>query len=264
VVGDAAPGWLDELSLEPGPPWHPMGTRSLGGEMWLINDDERDVQLALKRQLLANAHDVVVACEPGADDSAVEAAEMVAGAATLEDAAMAVQEDLCVLCHRDGHWRLDAAVVCFPSMWRLSDKIGLPLAAVHAPVPAYADELADRVDRFLDRLRVDRPVWRRNWFVHHSPELHQPAPPPAPEELDVPKGLWLRSERQTLRRLERTGAILFTIRTQQAPLAAVATRPDVAAAMADAIEAWSEDLVAYRAAEAWRDRVVRWLREAAA
>ena len=261
---EAAPAWLDELSFEPGPPWHAMGTRALSDDAWLIVDDERDEQLALKRQLLADARDVVAAAVPGADDVCDEAGDTVAGVPSLEDAALRVQEDLCVLRQRDGHWRLDAGVVCFPSMWRLSDKIGLPLAAVHAPVPAYAEELASRVDRFLDRLRVDRPVWRRNWFIHHSPDLHQPSPPPAPDHLQVPGGLWFRSERQTLRRLGRTGAILFTIRTQQVPLAAVAARPELAAAMAGAIEAWSEDLIAYRGAGAWRADVVRWLREVAA
>jgi hypothetical protein len=145
-------------------------------------------------------------------------------------------------------------------MWRLPDKLGLPLAEVHGPVPAYADELAARVDRFLDRLAPDRPVWRRNWLVHECDELHLPAPPPPPPHPPrVPDGLWLRSERQTLRRLPSTGAVLFTIRTQQVPLAVVARRPDVAARLAAAIRAWSDDLVAYRSAARWRDATVAWL-----
>ena len=242
-----------------------MGTRSLGADDWLVTDEQREEQLALKRQLLVEARDEVLAALPGSEEACREAAEAVTGAAALEEAAISVQEDLCVLLNRDGHWRLVAGVVCFPSMWRLRDKIGLPLAAVHGPVPAYASELADRVDRFLDRLRVDRPVRRRNWFIHHSPELHQPEPPPSPADpVPVPDGLWLRSERQTLRRLERTGAILFTIRTQQVQLGALAGRPDVAREMAMAIDAWSDELIAYRAAQPWRADVVRWLRKVAA
>src|SRR6185369_15328865 len=102
---------------------------------------------------------------------------------------------------------------------------------IHAPVPAYADELAARVDRFLDRL--DRPVWRRNWFIHDSPELHLPEPPvhlPTPR---VPDDLWLRSERQTLRRLPSTGAVLFTIGTQLVPLTVVP--PALCRRLADAV-----------------------------
>ena len=259
------PDWLDELALEPGPPWHQMGTRSLALHEWLAGDDDAEEQLTLKAELIERDRDVVVGVLPGSEASAAEAAHLVAGKESLIDAALAVQDDLCVLRHRDGHWRLDAGVVCFPSMWTLADKLGLPMAEVHGPVPAYADELADRVDRFLDRLRADRPVWRRNWFIHHVPDLHQPVPPPPPAHaLRVPDDLWLRSERQTLRRLPQTGAILFTIRTQQVPLEHVAHRAPVARAMANAIEAWSEALVAYRSAGPWREQVIRWLREVAA
>lgn len=268
-----APPWLDELALAPGPPWHAMGTRALAEAAWLVADDRREDELAQKRRLLDTAPDVVSARRPGAavTEACHEAAELVASRCgrsldadrpPLEAAALAVQEDLCLLVRHDdaGEWRLDAGVVCFPSMWRLPDKIGLAMTAVHGPVPAYADELAARVDGFLDRMRPERPVWRRNWFVHESPELHQPDPPrlhPAPPE--VPHGLWLRSERQTLRRLPRTGAIVFTIRTQQVPVAVLEQRPDVAVGMAAAIRSWPEDLVAYRSADRWMTQALTWL-----
>lgn len=264
MVGAAGliPGWLDELAPAPGPPWHAMGTRALDPAGWLVADDRREVELAEKRRLLAEAHDVVVAAVPGpvVAEAASEAAALVsAGATDLEAAAAKVQEDLCLLVRHDDGWRLDAGVVCFPSMWRIADKLGRPLTAVHGPVPGYADELAVRVDRMLDRLRPDRPVMRRNWLLHASPALHQPDPPPPAPAPAVPGGMWLRSERQTLRRLPRTGAILFTIRTQQAPLAVVAARPALAAAMAEAVRSWSDELVAYRSAAAWREPVLDWL-----
>lgn len=265
--------WLGELPLAPGPPWHAMGTRALDATAWLLVDDHRDAELAMKRRLIGERPEVVIASSPGADVAAAEGevAETVARAAgvrldpdrpPLVAAALAVQEDLCII-QRDGggRWRLTSGVVCFPSMWRLADKLGLPLADVHGPVPAYAEELAARVDRFIDRLRVDRPVWRRNWLVHASDELHLPGPPSAPPvPPDVPDGMWLRSERQTLRRLPRTDAVVFTIRTQQVPLRAVAARPQVAAGLADAIAAWSDELVAYRGAAGWRAQLVDWLR----
>ena len=145
-----------------------MGTRSLDLGAWLVDDEDREAQLAYKRRLLAERRDVVVASVPGTEAAAAEAAALV-GAPDLESAARLVPEDLCVLVHRDAGWCFDAGVVCFPSMWSLRAKLGRPMAEVHGPVPAYAEELAERVDRFLDRL--ERPVWRRNWFVHDSPEL---------------------------------------------------------------------------------------------
>lgn len=264
--------WFDELQLTPGPPWHAMGTRSLDADRWLLADDHRADELAAKRRLVDEHPGVVVASVAGRATVAAEAEVAEAIAATaggeldptrspLVSAALLVQEDLCVV-QRDGEgrWRLTAGVVCFPSMWRLADKIGLPLADVHGPVPAYADELAARVDRFVDRLRDDRPVWRRNWLIHASDELHLPEPPPPPDEPPVvPDGLWLRSERQTLRRFASSGAVLFTIRTQQVPLASVADRPDVARGLASSIAGWSPELVGYRSAASWRDPAIAWL-----
>lgn len=264
-----APAWLDELSFVPGPPWHSMGTRALAPAWPRDAGDDVPAQLEAKRSLLAEHRDVVsVRLDRPDVDAAEREVSRVVGApwpngdrSALEAAAVTVPDDLCLLVERDGHWRLDSGVVCFPSLWRLADKIGRPLAEIHAPVPDYAEELADRVDRLVSQLRADRPVWRRNWFVHHDPQLHQPEPPPPTGPLPrPPEGLWLRSERQTLRRLPETAAVLFTIRTQQVPLRVVADRPDLAGRMAAVVEAWPDRLVRYRGATGWREPVVTWLR----
>lgn len=262
-----APGWLDELSLEPGPPWLTLGTRGLRADDWLLVDDDRARDLALKRALLTERHDEVFAAlrSPEVDEASAEVLALVVDAVgtaperglhPLDTAGRLIQEDLCLLIDRDGSPHLDAASLCFPSYWRLRDKLGRPMAEVHEPVAHYTDELAARVDRFLAALRPDRSVWRRNWSIHDDPTYFLPAPTPS-HDVDPPDALWLRSERQTLRRLPRTGAILFTIRTQQVPLAAVAERPEVARGLAAAIEAWSPELRAYKgshgalAAVAW-------------
>ncbi|HVF33180.1 MAG TPA: DUF3445 domain-containing protein [Acidimicrobiales bacterium] len=255
-----APPWLDELPLRPGPPWHALGTHREPAARWSRDPD----QLEEKRRLLASAHDTVVVRRAGFAAAEQEVARLVAGAdrdGALEDAALAVAEDLCVLApDGSGRWRLVAGVVCFPSRWRPADKLGRSVAEIHDPVPAYAEELAVRVDRFLDALRPGRGAWRRNWFVHDDPALHQPeAAPGRPGPTKVPEGLWLRSERQSLHALPESGAVLFTIRTEQVPLIAVAERPDVAAAMAAALRSWSPDLVAYRGGSSWHDEVVVWL-----
>ena len=163
----------------------------------------------------------------------------------LDAAGRLVQEDLCLLVLRDGSPHLDAASLCFPSYWRLGDKLGRPMADVHGPVAHYADELAAKVDTFLQRLRPERPVWRRNWSIHDDPSYFLPDPTPS-AAVTAPDGLCLRSERQTLRRLATADVVLFTIRTQQVPLAVLAERPDIAHRMAAAIAAWSPAMVAYK------------------
>ena len=47
----------------------------------------------------------------------------------LELAGLLVQEDLCIVQNDDNAPVLTAAVLCFPSRWRLAEKIGRPLAA---------------------------------------------------------------------------------------------------------------------------------------
>jgi hypothetical protein len=196
-------------------------------------------------------------------------------AGPLDAAARLVAEDLCLLvpgtsvglpAGPHGGWVLGAGSVCFPSYWRLRDKLGLPTAAIHSPVPHYADELAVRVDRFLARLAPGRSVWRRNWTVHTGPELYVPRPPPPPgppiTAEDAGDRLWLRSERQALVRLARHRAILFTIRTDQVPLGAVAGDRSLCARLADSVAAWSPGLLAYRGGEAVRRPLLAWLRAA--
>ncbi len=268
----SAPAWLDELALQTGPPWHSMGVRGLDPDAWLVIDDRVDVDLTAKAALLAERHAEVFAAvdSPVVLAASTEILELVVAATgsspdhavhPLDAAGRLVPDDLCLLVERDGAPHLDAASLCFPSYWRLADKLGRPLTEVHAPVAHYADELAGKVDRFVGKLSADRPVWRRNWSIHDDPTYFLPgadAPTPASAAGDPPHGLWLRSERQTLRRLTTAHAVLFTIRTQQVPLAEMAERPDLARRMAAAIAAWSPELTEYKGQHGAR-RAQEWL-----
>lgn len=250
--------WFDEISFDPNAPLLQMGTRRVGEAGWLVPDDKREVELALKSQLFAERHGDVFAAHPAARSSAVAPAarvlEMVrrelgrlgissslSGAPTdlsvegphpLEQAGRLVQEDLCLIHFRDGTWHLDAASLCFPSRWRLADKIGRPLAAVHSPVNGYDPILVDRVNKAFDHLLAradDRPVWRRNWFIHPDSALFQPCAPAGGDPL-VPAdralaNLWVRSERQVLRRVDQPDWAVFSIRVQQASVAELCIDP---------------------------------------
>ena len=53
----------------------------------------------------------------------------------LELAGRLVQEDLCIVQHCDDGPMFTAAVLCFPTRWRLHEKLGKPLALVHGGRP---------------------------------------------------------------------------------------------------------------------------------
>lgn len=183
----------------------------------------------------------------------------------LDLAGRLVQEDLCLM-----QWQSDTqlyhlvgASVCFPTRWSLADKIGKPLNTIHAPVPGYEEQLATTMDKFFDRLKVDKPVWRLNWSLMDDPTLFQPSghgrtggnAAITPE--NAGDRLWLRMERQTLRRLPRTRDILFTIRVYVKPLAQLA--PDRAAQLAAALRALPQPVQRYKSLPPFIGAVLTWL-----
>jgi dimethylamine monooxygenase subunit A len=258
------PEWLDELGLKPAPPTFAMGMHSLSDANSLIVDDAFAMEVALRRRLMADQRDVVFGCLPTANAAAVETLELVRSwlrernlpITEIDDhplavAGQSIPDDLCLMVrHADG-WRLDAACLCFPSIWRLSDKFGLPMGTIHDLVPHYANELESKVDRFFDGLKPNRPVSRRNLSVKPFPLLHlpvtklsQPIGSLVPDENGHP--FWLRTEFQTLRRLPKSDAILFTIKLQIAPASVLLHKPKIAWQLAEMFRSWDAPTRGYK------------------
>jgi hypothetical protein len=273
-------GWVDEVPFAPdGPPWLAMGLSRIDEAAWLWPDEHREAELALRHRLLAERHREVAGFVAGTEAAGAEVLELVlawerahrpdlaevevaADVHPLEAAGRRVQEDLVLMVDHGERHHLDAAVLCFPSHWRLADKLGGSAAAIHGPVPRYDDELADRVDRFLARLRPGVISARRNWSVHDDDDLFAPDPPVAPRPAtveEVPTRLRLRSERQTLRRLERTGAVVFTIRVQQAPFACLVDHPAAATALRRRLTVQPDELTEMNGLAPHRAAVLAWL-----
>jgi len=203
-----------------------MGLRPLDTDRWLEVDERRDDELEQKRQLLNSSRDVVVATNPEGDEGSREllvevvrflnehhpevATDVDASEHPAVAASRLVQEDLCVLVRSDA-WRLQAACVCFPSRWNLATKLGTTLDDIHGPVPIYDIELSRPTNSFFERLKPERSFWRLNWTLIDSPVLHQPTSARQSPHGDLAEWFF-RVERQTLRRLPESGAIIFTIR----------------------------------------------------
>lgn len=171
-------------------------------------------------------------------------------------------EDFCLMLSaddgRDGEYRLAGAVLCFPSSWRLADKMRQPLTQIHDPVPEYDTALAACVNRVFHSLRVDRPAWRCNWLLHDSPDLYLEQQRKKPDAaLDDWQDFYLRTERQTLLRLPASGAIVFGIKTSICPLTALQT--EQRAALRQAIQALSDEMKRYKHGGAGYDQAARQL-----
>ena len=197
-------------------------------------------QMALRDRLLAERYRDVVALQPGTEPLCQQLLSEVvgwldqndhdyrveAGAVCRPDGVRValemsdplgclgrlVQEDFCLLTRRGDAHVLVAAVVCFPAGWHLSEKIGRPLDAIHAPVPSYVPVIAKRVQRLFDAVAEGQPLWRFNALPYAAADLFQPdkkaaRPGEAPE--------YFRSERQSILRLPGAAqqACVFSIHT---------------------------------------------------
>jgi hypothetical protein len=277
---------LNLIDLTPRPFRWRMGLKPLDPAAWIWIDDRYEADVAEKRRLYRDAHDEVCATLPGIEGASREvvtaladhlvqhfpdrfgasAAAVLAGLPDghpIEQAGLLVQEDLCLHTMVDGRLVLSAASLCFPTRWRLADKLGRPIDAIHGPVPRF-DEITRNVDRVLTQLRVEHPVWRTNWSVMDDPALHQPVGPGRSDASSITAAnagerLWFRLERQTLRRFPIHDSVLFTIRVFQRSLAELTARPDVAAWLADAIRALPVDVASYKSIAPFADAAVEWL-----
>lgn len=136
---------------------------------------------------------------------------------------------MCLLTRFDSEeaYRLIGAAVAWPSDWRPADKLGLPLRALHAPIAGYKEQLASGVDHFMAKLKPGPIYGRANWFIAPTGEkrwITDSIPKHAFDHVTAENAgetLFVRSERQTLRRLPQTGAILFTIGIYVEPLGAL-------------------------------------------
>lgn len=274
-----------------------MGLVALDLRDWMEPDEAFASELREKNQLLAERHGEVVACRPGSEAAQREVLDLLiahmnqchpellgdngtsltvtpTGAvyrrddwseAAIDLAGRLVQEDFCLMAPGADGYTLEAASLCFPSRWRLLEKLGRPMSIIHDPVPGFADKLARPVDRFFDHLHADRPVWRVNWSLNDDPTLFQPVRRQETEadEAITPANagerLFIRCERQTLRRLPSTGWILFTIKTYVDPISSIVDRPDAAAGLASAVRELPEGTRRYKNVEPYQGALLSYL-----
>jgi dimethylamine monooxygenase subunit A len=187
-------------------------------------------------------------------------------AAPLDLAARLIQEDLCLMSpDGKGTYVLSAGSVCFPLRWELTEKFGLPMAGIHHAVPGYDDKLAAPSDRYMVGLKAYKPSWRSNWSIVDAPDLYLKQRRFAQgQNSDITaenagRKLWIRSERQSLRRVPRAGDVLFTIRTYIRPLSVLESMPSVARGLAQALDKIPPEMRSYKNQLPIRDALVTYL-----
>ncbi|KAL1610753.1 hypothetical protein SLS60_002423 [Paraconiothyrium brasiliense] len=179
-----------------------------------------------------------------------------------------VEEELLLLTPSPSGHRLVAYICCFAPGFNPANLLGQNLDSIHKPVPGY-EKIGASMERYLQRLEVNKPVKRTNWTVQQHPELldcevndrikdyeHTEG-----QEPDM-KDTYLRSELQTLSRLPKTGAVLFTIKTYMYNICEI-KEEGRGCEFAEAIEGLRKgnvpDMWDYKGASRWAEAVCKYL-----
>jgi hypothetical protein len=264
-----------------------MGLRSLEPSAWLEGGDDLEAQIPERADLAARATEIVYQELPGHEGAIKELVErVIANLAEFHSASYQISdesitylptmntaafhsphpllslasvmgEDLVVLHRENDEWHIVAGAVIFPSRWKLSEKIGKGMYSVHSPVPGYTSALAPYMTATFDKITTDRPVWRKNWSLHSTEDLHQPT---SIHETVAPENYWWRTERQTLTRSHSGDYLYFTIRNRVEPLRWIAEDADASAAFADTLESMLPETIEYKGLRADHQAIIEYLR----
>ncbi|GAA5851708.1 hypothetical protein JCM8547_001180 [Rhodosporidiobolus lusitaniae] len=186
----------------------------------------------------------------------------IAGLLLMDDIVILVEGD-------DGQYRFQAGSNCTPGFWRFPDMIGKTLDEIHysGQVPNYEERYRKPMNKFFHNLKEDKLVERNNYFFQVDNGLDWSLKTNGSEhvfdgETKLPNPEWVaeskepvvfsspatdiseiyfRTERQIMRRLPRSKAILFIVRTFLIPVTELAEEPGVPGRLASAIRSWPLD-----------------------
>ncbi|ETS86552.1 hypothetical protein PFICI_00380 [Pestalotiopsis fici W106-1] len=171
----------------------------------------------------------------------------------------------------DGQYHLVAMMLGIGGGQRIKDKLGNSLADLHfsGHVPHYADQLQRPLDRFLAKLQVEAPFHRNTTGISTHDAFHWPTVTMGPEDdwdpeiqgpgvgtpsygTWKPQGpisdisqLWFRQERQVLRRLPKSRAIVWCVHTYVEPMDVVAREPGIPGRLASLVRSWDPIMAKY-------------------
>lgn len=164
-----------------------------------------------------------------------------------------------------GVFRVVAGCVCFPSSWRLEEKVGLTVAEVHTVVPGLNAALAMPIEKLLAGLKPGKSWGRSNWGLSGSPQLdqHPHHGLPAIAANAAPEAIWLRQEHQLLAALPGGEGVVFGIRIEQTTIAEVLQLPEWSHCLARGLATLPPEMIDYKRLTAIQAPLVARLQAAA-
>ena len=168
--------------------------------------------------------------------------------APLELVSYLAADDFCLLHEDEEDYKLVAACVCAPTWWDLSEKMNKPLTCIHAPITNLEESIGCMIRHFLKNLSYAEIYQRSNWFLITRPDicvftesfnLNEDSKSIHSENIE--NHLYLRTERQTFRKLKKSGYIVFAIKVYTAPIGIIRQHRAIAEDLMMALGTMSND-----------------------
>ncbi|UNI25003.1 hypothetical protein JDV02_010713 [Purpureocillium takamizusanense] len=166
-----------------------------------------------------------------------------------------VPEDFAITLRNEetGRYHLRAGVVLSTLGWKLSQKMGLELGGVHAPVPSYKEKMAFSMDRFFTKMPAWSPIQRGSWGLEIGQPLFLPEDHPdwSHRESQNPDlhrdDVFLRADWQTLRRMPLSGGIVFNFKALFTPLEQFKDEPCIPSLILKILDQGEQGIMKYKA-----------------
>ena len=129
-------------------------------------------------------------------------------------------------------------------------------------MPGYKEKIDSRVNKIFLNLPDKKIFERFNWSIFDSPELFQPINSKRLVEIEniEPSELFLRVERQTIRRVDKSMAVLFTVRVHVDPITSILKDKEMILDLIKAINNLEEDMKAYKVIKPFEANLMSWLK----
>ncbi|ODV96382.1 hypothetical protein PACTADRAFT_75520 [Pachysolen tannophilus NRRL Y-2460] len=164
----------------------------------------------------------------------------------------------------DRHY-LVAAVVPFPGgSFGIKHKLGKHLDVIHSEVPYYESKLKKSMERWFERMAPADLVERASWYISWDHKLlcNNVYALKEGEKVDsdvAPDQFNVRVERQTLRRLPKSQAIIFTNHPVFYSIDEMKDEPLIPSLIKKIIYEAPEGISKYKNFESFRDHIVKYL-----
>ena len=271
-----------------------IGLSPISESAWLELDNKFEEEILLKKNLLNTNRDKVLQISKGSEDEQEEILESILNYLQkfhsdkykfskdsiyikstndlydlrqfknpIELASLLVQEDLVLMSPKEDKFYLEAASLSAPSHWSLTEKFSKSLLDLHDGVPGYKEDIGKRVDEIFNKLPTERILERYNWSIYDDPKLFQPvhSKPFVEFKETKPNKLFLRVERQTIRKLPKYETILFTIRVHVDPIESILNDNHVLKSLKMGVENLSGPMKEYKSINQFEKSLIDWLED---